>query len=224
MKRGLTIGMAIAAIGLTFNYVMAGSLTHSHANRADVLPSDVLSNVREIGLTPSTEPLRRGPYYILHAVDPRGVEVRVVADAALGDVLSVTPSKPYEIVPQYTRGPRIIHVPQPGDDRASVDDRDEAAAPADADDDQIAPPRPRAKRPVQHRSDKPPVQHRSDKPRTVPPKPTRTVLSAPPPPVAAPVPIRPTPNFDAKTEGDKFAPPNDSAAAAPEPPTPAAEQ
>jgi len=211
VKRGLTIGLAIAALGLTFNYVMAGSLTHAHFDKADALPSDILGNVREIGLTPSTEPLRRGPYYILHAVDPHGVEMRVVADAALGDVLSVTPSKP--IVPTYTRGPHIIHVPQPGDDHASIND--EAAAPAD--DDEIAPsPRPRRK---------PPVQRRSDKPRTLPPKPARTVLSAPPPPVAAPSPLRPTPDFGTKTEqDDKFTPPNDSAATAPEPPAPPSEQ
>ena len=47
----------------------------------------------------------------------RLAEVRVVADAHFGDVLSVVPVNAVAVAyaPAYQRGPRIIHVPQPGD-------------------------------------------------------------------------------------------------------------
>jgi hypothetical protein len=59
---------------------------------------------------PTTQALRRGPYYVLHAVNARGLEVRVVTDAQLGDIISISPL----VLPRYDSGPRIIHVPQPG--------------------------------------------------------------------------------------------------------------
>jgi hypothetical protein len=66
-----------------------------------------------MGLVPVGKPLRRGPYYVFHAYDRDGFEVRVVADAQLGDILSVVPAGPVALVSPKDRPPRIIHVPQP---------------------------------------------------------------------------------------------------------------
>jgi hypothetical protein len=173
------------------------------ASDADVLPSSyILTTLLEMGLNPIGQPIRRGAYYVLHAYDARGFEVRVVADAQFGDILAIAPVRP--LVPQYERGPRIIHVPQLGD-------RDEPATGNDDDGAQAAPPRPRATPKPRQRSDGPP-----------PPPPTqrRAVLSAPPPSVDKGLsPIYPTPRFKAAAEsGEKFAPPKQQEVTASTPP------
>jgi hypothetical protein len=55
-------------------------------------PYEVMSIVRSTGLTPMTRPMRRGPYYILVAVDRFGRQLRVVVDAQLGDVVNLRPA------------------------------------------------------------------------------------------------------------------------------------
>ena len=81
---------------------------------AELLPaSDILTTVREMGFAPNTQVVRRGPYYVLHAVDLRGIELRIVADAQFGDILLVEPAWPYNYTPYYVRAPHIIHVPPP---------------------------------------------------------------------------------------------------------------
>jgi hypothetical protein len=110
MNKALAIGLAIAALGVSA--AEAGSIWHRRARSIEVLPpSDVLTTVRELDLAPDSEVVRRGPYYVLHAVDLRGVEQRIVADAQFGDILSIMPGVPYDYVPYYVRAPRIIHVP-----------------------------------------------------------------------------------------------------------------
>jgi hypothetical protein len=79
--------------------------------------------------------VRRWPYYVLHAYDPRGIEVRVVVDAQFGDILSVAPARPFATAyaPRYERGARIIHVPQTGgrdDPAATMTSTEEVAQPA----------------------------------------------------------------------------------------------
>ncbi len=104
LKKLLTIGLAGVAVVAT--------LTMAAAH--DVLPpAEILATVRSMGLGPTGELRRRGPFYVLHAYDPRGLEVRVVADAQFGDILSITPARELVdfYVPAYIRGPRIIHVP-----------------------------------------------------------------------------------------------------------------
>lgn len=59
---------------------------------------------------------------MLHALDTRGVELHVVADAYFGDILSVWPVRPDSTAPDYVRVPRIIHVPQPGAAKKKSDD------------------------------------------------------------------------------------------------------
>jgi len=118
---------------------MAVVATLTMAAAHDVLPaSEILATVRSMGLGPTGVLRRRGPFYVLHAYDPRGVEVRVVADAQFGDILSVTPARGLVdfYVPAYIRGPRIIHVPL-----------------RDATDDDVTPPRGHVTPRPKHRSD-----------------------------------------------------------------------
>jgi len=195
VKKALTIGLAGVALVVTLSLVAADSFKREQTIATDVLPAnEILTTVRSMGLDPIGELLRRGPYYVLHAYDPRGVEVRVVADAQLGDILSVTPARALNdaYAPSYERGPRIIHVPQRGerDERASVDDRDRPDAAGNDDNEPVMPP----------------PRHRTT-----------------PPPAEGPTPIRPTPRFNAKADKvNKSSTPDDTAAAS-EPPTPPAD-
>lgn len=233
MKKALTIGLAAAALAATLPLVTAGSLHQPETiAAADAFPPyQVLDTVRSMGLDPIRQPVRRGPYYVLHAYDPRGVEVRVVADAQFGDIVSVEPARALEnaYAPNYVRGPRIIQVPQPGD-RASVDRRDEPDADYHDDDDDAAPPPPArrvAPKPVPRSSAAPKPQKRSDLPAeprrkpfnaSPPPPPVerRTVLSAPPPSAQGPSPIYPTPRFGAKPDPvEKSEPPRGDTMAEP---------
>lgn len=84
-------------------------------------PEAIATSVLAVGLFPSTDPIRRGPYYVLDAVDQRGGEVQVVADAQLGNVVSVLPV--YRLgafYGAYSALPHIIHVPD--DEQSRSDD------------------------------------------------------------------------------------------------------
>lgn len=112
------------------------------------------------------------------------------------------------VLTQYGAGPRIIHVPQPGERRARANAPERDDLYVDDHEDDYVPPRRRAAPKPQKRSDAPPAEPRR-KPfnSSPPPQPRRTVLSAPP---SAPdyslTPIRPTPRFGVKPEsGEKFA-------------------
>lgn len=186
MKKALTISLAGVALAITLSLVAAGSFKREQTIATDAVPAkEILTTVRSMGLDPTSEPLRRGPYYVLHAYNSRGIEMRVVADAQLGDILSVTPVRALNsaYAPSYERGPRIIHVPQRGerDERASVDDRHEPGAAGNDDDEPVTPP----------------PRHRTT-----------------PPPAKSPTPIRPTPQFKAKADKvNKSSTPDDTAAA-----------
>ncbi len=140
MKKVLTIGLAGVALAATLSLVPADSLKRGQTTAADALPAaEILTTVRSMGLDPIGDPLRRGHYYVLHAYDPRGIEVRVVADAQLGDIVSVRAAGALNSVyaPRYQRGPRIIHIPQ-RDELANTGGRDLPAA--DSDDDEPVKP------------------------------------------------------------------------------------
>lgn len=144
-------------------------------------------------------------------------------------------SQPYMF--DYERGPRIIHVPQPGDRvanrpaaRASVERRPEPAVTDEDDDDEyvVSPPRRPRAAPPKPRIAAPPPQPpaaitprwklRSETPPPPPPSgPRRAVLSAPPASAVGPTPLRPTPNFDSKAadRGEKFTSPRAPVAPAP---------
>ena len=236
MNKALTIGLAMAVLAASLSFVAASSIKrvpndepNTEPNKepmteADALPAyEILTVARSMGFKPLNEPSRRGPYYVFQAVDQRGQEVRVVADARFGDIVSVAPISPLNgaNTPNYQRGARIIHVPQPGgrDQRASVNERDEPALSPKHDEEKAAPapPRRRIVAPPrltsrttprwapQRTEQSPPPQRRSDAPPPPPPGPRRAVLSAPPPPAEGPTPIRPTPRFNAKADsGEKF--------------------
>ena len=48
-------------------------------------------SLRSTGLDPIGQPVRRGPNYVLRAIDDNDREVSVVINARSGDILSVTP-------------------------------------------------------------------------------------------------------------------------------------
>lgn len=114
----LTIGVVLAACGAA-----SGALAGSHG--PVLSPYEILNSVRESGLGPTAmRPVRRGPYYVLHAIDASGVEMRVVADAQLGDILSVRPVRPWidYYVRSAVRGPHIIIVRESKDPNDTVDE------------------------------------------------------------------------------------------------------
>jgi len=107
MKKTLTIGLAVTMLATAVSFVAAGTYRRGPASTAEMLPAyEILTTVRALGYDPTTPAFRRGPYYVLHAYDRYGVKVRVVADAQLGDIVSIRPV----FVRHYDAGPRIIHV------------------------------------------------------------------------------------------------------------------
>ena len=76
-------------------------------------PPDILESVRYLGLDPKGEPVLRGAYYVMHAYDKAGIELRVVADAQFGDVLFMAPALNTSLTPPYVRAARIIQVGPP---------------------------------------------------------------------------------------------------------------
>ncbi len=231
MKKRLTIALAAAALAATGTSLAAAGYYYqgqrTQVTAADALPAyEILNNVRSLGLRPTTQALRRGPYYVLHAIDPRGAEVRVVADAQLGDIVSIAPL----VAPRFNGGPRIIHVPQPGerDDGASKvyeDDENSAVDDNDDDDVQAPPPRPAPVRRPAQRMQAPPARASTEppparpRPEQKPAGPPRAVRSAPPAAAPTLTPIYPTPKFEPKLEpAEKFAPTDDRSQNMPPPP------
>lgn len=150
-------------------------------------------------------------------------EYNIVANVRMADASVV--------VPAYTRGPRIIQVPQPSERnaRASIGDRDNLDISNYEDDYERTPPRRQAVPPLRtvprwapkREAVVPPKPrhiettklHGNDASASLPPisqplGPRRTMLSAPPPAAEGPTPIRRTPKFGAKAEaGEKFTAP-----------------
>ena len=54
-------------------------------------PHEIVTIVRSTGLDPIDFPVRRGALYVLHALDHRDRDVRVLIDARSGHIVSVTP-------------------------------------------------------------------------------------------------------------------------------------
>src|SRR4029079_9168299 len=62
-------------------------------------PYKILRILRSTGLDPLGQPVRRGPNYVLRAIDDSDREVRVVVSARSGGVQSVTPIQTASRVP-----------------------------------------------------------------------------------------------------------------------------
>jgi hypothetical protein len=193
MRTALTIGLGAGLLAATLSLVAARSQPPQPVAPADLRPVDeILVTASQMGLVPAGKPLRRGPYYVFHAYDRRGLEVRVVADAQLGDILSVVPAGPIALVSPKDRPPRIIHVPQARESNASVPDHGEADS--DADEEDAAPPR----RVTPKSRQETPAAPRRDLNKAEADR--RTMLNAPPPAPNSLTPIYPTPRFTEKPE------------------------
>ncbi len=186
-------------------------------------PHEILTILRSTGLDPLSQPVRRGPNYVLRAIDDADREVSVVVSARSGDVLSVTPVQtasrippsggitmgPYEPMPRgWVPGsdqPEAYRPPPPGGYRAG-------APVVDDDDEPMVETRPRALPPpggVATRD----VDASPSEPHVITADPDRSGL-LPPPPERFPQRVAPhaAPNTAAKPKPAKSA-----AAAAPKP-------
>jgi hypothetical protein len=90
-------------------------------------PYEIVGIVRANGFRPLGPPLRRGRVYVVHAMEPRGDDVRIVVDALSGRILSVAaldapayagpayPGPAYEAMdepaPPYMRGGQYRYGP-----------------------------------------------------------------------------------------------------------------
>src|SRR5689334_24283415 len=54
-------------------------------------PHEVLTIVRSTGFDPLDRPVRRGPNYVMHAVDEQDREVTLLINGRSGRIISVTP-------------------------------------------------------------------------------------------------------------------------------------
>ena len=83
MKTRLAICLASAAAGL--------ALLPLPASAQALPPHEIAASVWSTGLRPVSSPVRKGPRYVVRAVDRRGGEFKVAADAYTGRVLFVEP-------------------------------------------------------------------------------------------------------------------------------------
>jgi len=159
-------------------------------------PFEIIRIVRASGFTPVTRPVRRGPYYVLLAVDRGGRDMRVAVDARLGEIVNLRPA-----VAGVPYGPEIGPAPPgvpPAPDLLSPPPR--AARPTG--EDAPAPPRttpnPRAATAPAPASP-PPAPEAAPAAAPAPaPAPTRSVAADSPelPPLPAPPPLpRPRPKL-----------------------------
>jgi hypothetical protein len=91
LKKQLAICAGLLLLG--FGTAQAQSVYAGPGLSDPVLPPyEIMSIVRSTGLAPLTRPMRRGPYYVLVAVDRVGRQMRVVVDAQLGDIVNLRPA------------------------------------------------------------------------------------------------------------------------------------
>ena len=115
------VKMALAIV-LTVSTLAASPAAAAWWNReplspAVLQPDEILTTVRTIGLAPFTDAMRRGHHYVVYAYDPYGIELRIVADAQFGDILSISRagSLPNMYIPPFESAPKIIHVEPSGE-------------------------------------------------------------------------------------------------------------
>ena len=113
LRRPATLAAVLFAGSLLGGAVRAQSLYLDAPPIGVLPPPDILESVRYLGLDPKGEPLLRGAYYVMHAYDRAGIELRVVADAQFGDVLFMAPALNTSLTPPYVRAARIIQIAPP---------------------------------------------------------------------------------------------------------------
>ena len=93
MKQTSAICAGLVAIGLACAEPAAAQLL-AYPPDGNMPAYEVVTLVRSTGLEPVSRPVRRGPAYVLHAVNPSGREVRVIVDARLRRIARVVPLGP----------------------------------------------------------------------------------------------------------------------------------
>jgi hypothetical protein len=94
LKKPLAICAGLWLLGVAAAETAAAQTIYGSPELSDpaLPPYEIMSIVRSTGLTPLTRPMRRGPYYVLVAVDRVGRQMRVVVDAQLGDIVNLRPA------------------------------------------------------------------------------------------------------------------------------------
>ena len=94
MKKQLAICAALVLLGFGTARLAEAQTIYAAPGVPDLAlpPYEIMSIVRSTGLAPLTRPMRRGPYYVLVAVDRVGRQMRVVVDAQLGDIVNLRPA------------------------------------------------------------------------------------------------------------------------------------
>ena len=187
MKKQLAIWAGLWLIGLGAAGTAAAQAVYAGPGLSDpaLPPYEIMSIVRSTGLAPLTRPMRRGPYYVLVAVDRVGRQMRVVVDAQLGDIVNLRPALAAgSYGPELGRpyGPPGMAAPPPDTTGATgYGARQDPRSSGD--------PRPSGDPRL---SD--PYAARPSAENALPPTPPRSIpnarVNAPPPPSAAPPPTR----------------------------------
>jgi hypothetical protein len=94
LKKQLAICAGLWLLGFGASGTAAAQPIYASPEFSDPVlpPYEIMSIVRSTGLAPLTRPMRRGPYYVLVAVDRVGRQMRVVVDAQLGDIVNLRPA------------------------------------------------------------------------------------------------------------------------------------
>jgi hypothetical protein len=94
LKKQLAICAGLLLLGLGATRTAGAQALYASPSLPDLAlsPYEIMSIVRSTGLAPLTRPMRRGPYYVLVAVDRVGRQMRVVVDAQLGDIVNLRPA------------------------------------------------------------------------------------------------------------------------------------
>jgi hypothetical protein len=79
----LLAGLALSSPAAAQSYDMGGVLP----------PHRIMTMLRSSGFDPIGQPMRRGPNYVLRAIDDNDREVTLVVSGRDGNVLSVTPMR-----------------------------------------------------------------------------------------------------------------------------------
>lgn len=119
---------ALCALATSAGPAAAGFYEKPVAAAELLPPAEIVASLRELGLGPTMQPIRRGAYYVLHAISADGIELRVVADAQLGDILSIDVARPLvAYTPYYVRAPHIIHLNEDGNEEIDSQSGNDAA-------------------------------------------------------------------------------------------------
>lgn len=109
------IGGAIVLLAVRAPAQQTGSIAPAAPD-----PVTLDAQLRPYGFALLDAPMRQGPYYLVRARDPRGIETRMVIEADSGQIVSATPTttvvRPPDYSPYYDANPRIISIPQADDD------------------------------------------------------------------------------------------------------------